>query len=75
MQKLVKEDEADDTGSNELSFTNIGFTNVTDIKTDKIKLKKNVLLLDNQSTVDFVCNQALVKNIRQVSDFMTVGHG
>ena len=54
-----------------MSFTNIGFTNIADFKIDKIKLK-NVLLLDNQSTVDFVCNPAFVKNIRQVSNFMTV---
>ena len=53
MQKLAKEDEADDTGSNELSFTNIDFSNIADFKIDKIKLK-NVLLLANQSTADFV---------------------
>ena len=76
MQKLAEEDEADDTGSKELSFTNIGFTNIADYKIDKIKLK-NVLLLDNPSTVDFVCNLALVKNIRQVlSNYMAVmGNG
>ena len=60
MQKLAKEDEADDNGSNELSFTNIGFTKIADFKMDKINLK-NVLLLDNQSTVDFACNPTLVK--------------
>ena len=75
VQKLTEEDEADDTGPNQLSFTNIGFTNIADFKIDKIKLK-NVLSLDNQSTVDFVCNPVFFKNTRQVSNFMTViGNG
>ena len=70
MQKLAEEDGADETGPDELSFTNIG-----DSKLDKVKLK-NMLLLDNQSTVDLFCNKLLVENIRQVRDAMTVmGNG
>ena len=54
-----------------MSFTNIGFTNIAGVKIDEIKLK-SVLLLDNQSAVNIVCNPALVKNIRQAPDCMTV---
>ena len=64
--------EQDDEDEQASQFLNFGFCNVT---TRRLNLR-NMILLDNQSTVDLFCNKRLVLNIRKVQDSMTVkGNG
>jgi hypothetical protein len=70
MQKMAEEDETEDEGHDEISLCTIDGG-----KADNTKLK-DMLLLDNQSTIDLFCNKQLVTNIRKVCDTMTVmGNG
>jgi hypothetical protein len=66
IQKMAEMNETDKESSNDVSFCNID-----QHITKSVKLK-NMLLLDNQLTVDLFCNKKLVKNISQVHDTMTV---
>jgi hypothetical protein len=71
MQKMAEEDPTDE----EEEGTDMSFCTISKCNLDKVKLK-DMLLLDNQSTVDLLCNQKLVSNICQVHDVMTVmGNG
>jgi hypothetical protein len=67
MQRMAEDtDPKDDVEEMDLSFCNI-----SDSKLNRVKLR-DMLLLDNQSTVDLFCNRKLVKNIRKVNHGMTV---
>jgi hypothetical protein len=71
MQRMAEENETHDEGQGE----DISLCTIGDSKLDKTKLQ-DMLLLDNQPTVNLFCNKKLVKNIRQVHDVMTVmGNG
>jgi hypothetical protein len=63
--------DTDTEGDNEqTSFVNFGFCTTSSKKTDL----RNMILLDNQSTVDLFCNPSLVSRIWESQDSMTV-HG
>jgi len=63
---------ASDDQDEDTQLLNYGFSNVNSTKLNL----RNMILLDNQSTVDLFCNKHLVSNIRTVKESMTVnGNG
>jgi hypothetical protein len=62
--------ETDNESEPESQFTNFGFCTAT---SNRINLRE-MMLLDNQSTVDLFCNRKLVSRVWRTEDSMTV-HG
>ena len=62
--------DSDDDGELETQFLNFGFCTTT----KKPPNLRNLILLDNQSTVDLFCNRQLVSHVWDAKDSMTV-HG
>jgi hypothetical protein len=62
--------ETDNESEPESQFTNFGFCTTT---SNRINLRE-MMLLDNQSTVDLFCNRKLVSRVWRTEDSMTV-HG